>query len=390
MKYAKNGFRNRVLAAAVFLGLLISACLPAGAEESKPVPTLESESRALDGVELPGDFLAEEGALVSIYEKINPGVVAIITYERGTPAGQGSGFVVDSEGHILTNYHVIENAELLEVAFPSGFRAEGRVIGTDLDSDIAVVKVDAPAGELVPLPLGESAQVKVGQTVIAIGNPYGLSGTMTVGIVSARGRLLESMRSAPGGFYFSAADLIQTDAAINPGNSGGPLLNLNGEVIGINRAIRTNSGEGSSVLANTGIGFAVPIDIARRVAPYLIRDGSYDYPYLGIVSREDLTLAERQALDLPADVLGAYVLSVTDGSPAARAGLRGGSQPTDIVDLQAGGDLITAVDDQPIRTFNDLLNYLVTYKSPGEEVNLSVLRGDQQLTIQVKLVARPQ
>jgi 2-alkenal reductase len=134
----------------------------------------------------------------------------------------------------------------------------------------------------------------------------------------------------------------------------------------------------------------VPIDIARRVTPYLIREGSYDYPYLGIVSREDLTLAERQALDLPAGVLGAYVLSVTDGSPAARAGVRGGSQTTSIADLQAGGDLITAVDDQPIRTFNDLLNYLVTYKSPGEEVNLSVLRGDQRLTIQVELVARPQ
>lgn len=390
MKSAKTGLRNRIWAVTVLLGLAVSACLPASAVESNPVPTLESEGQALGGLDLPGDFLSDESVLVSIYEKINPGVVAIITYASGKPSGQGSGFVVDKEGHILTNYHVIENAELLEVAFPSGYRAEGQVIGTDLDSDIAVVKVDAPADELVPLPLGESAQVKVGQTVIAIGNPYGLSGTMTVGIVSARGRLLESMRSAPGGFYFSAADLIQTDAAINPGNSGGPLLNLKGEVIGINRAIRTNSGEGSSVLSNTGIGFAVPIDIARRVTPYLIREGSYDYPYLGIVSREDLTLAERQALDLPAGVLGAYVLSVTDGSPAARAGVRGGSQTTSIADLQAGGDLITAVDDQPIRTFNDLLNYLVTYKSPGEEVNLSVLRGDQRLTIQVELIARPQ
>jgi len=197
------------------------------------------------------------------------------------------------------------------------------------------------------------------------------------------------MHLAPGGLYFSAADLIQTDAAISPGNSGGPLLNLKGEVVGINRAIRTDNEAGSDVLSNTGIGFAVPIDIARRVTPYLIRDGYYDYPYLGIVSRADLTLAERQALHLPMDVLGTYVLAVTDGSPAAKAGLRGGTQPTPFDDLPAGGDLITAVDDQPIRTFNELLNYLVTYKSPGDELQLSVWRGEQQLTLNVELTARP-
>ncbi len=389
MKLDIRGIRLHRIAGLALLAAVISACIPARAVEMPPVSTLESAGSGLKNVEPLADFTADGSVLVAIYEQINPGVVAIITYSRDTSIGQGSGFVVDKEGHILTNYHVIENAEYLEVVFSSGYRAAGEVVGTDLDSDIAVVKVDAPRDELIPLPLGESALVKVGQTVIAIGNPYGLSGTMTVGIVSARGRLLESMRSAPGGFNFSAADLIQTDAAINPGNSGGPLLNMNGEVIGINRAIRTNSSEGPAILANTGIGFAVPIDIARRVTPYLIRNGAYDYPYLGIVSREDLTLAERQVLDLPPDVLGAYVLSVPEGSPAAKAGLRGGNQSTSITDLPAGGDLITAVDDQPVRNFNDLLNYLVTYKSPGEEVQLTVLRGSQQITMQVELIARP-
>lgn len=368
--------------------LLSGGCLPARPQAAEAVPTLESAASRIQRANPVESYITDEDVLVSIYERINPGVVAIITYAQNSPFGQGSGFVVDMDGHILTNYHVIESAESVEVAFPSGYRTTGTVVGTDLDSDIALVKVSAPGDQLFPLPLGESALVKVGQTVIAIGNPYGLSGSMTVGIVSARGRLLDSMRSAQGGYYFSSADLIQTDAAINPGNSGGPLLNLNGEVIGINRAIRTDGG-GTGLLANTGIGFAIPIDIARRVTPYLIRDGSYEYPYLGIVSREDLTLAERTALDLPEDSQGAYVLSVPSGSPADMAGLRGGNQPTNITDLPAGGDWITAVDGQPIRNFNDLLSYLVTYKSPGDQVELSVLRNGQELTITVNLTARP-
>lgn len=387
---------TRNVGSPLWIGLMMLAafvlqaggCLPARPQAAEAVPTLESAASRIQRANPVESYITDEDVLVSIYEKINPGVVAIITYAQNTPFGQGSGFVVDMDGHILTNYHVIESAESVEVAFPSGYRTTGTVVGTDLDSDIALVKVSAPSDQLFPLPLGESALVKVGQTVIAIGNPYGLSGSMTVGIVSARGRLLDSMRSAQGGYYFSSADLIQTDAAINPGNSGGPLLNLNGEVIGINRAIRTDGG-GTGLLANTGIGFAIPIDIARRVTPYLIRDGSYEYPYLGIVSREDLTLAERTALDLPEDSQGAYVLSVPSGSPADRAGLRGGSQPTNITDLPAGGDWITAVDGQPIRNFNDLLSYLVTYKSPGDLVELSVLRNGQELTITVNLTARP-
>ncbi len=223
-------------------------------------------------------------------------MVAINVYGQDNTGGQGSGFVFDSAGYILTNYHVVQGAQEIEIVFSSGYRAEGKVIGTDLDSDLAVVSVDAPAGEIHPLPLGSSKDVKVGQTVLAIGNPYGLTGSMTVGIVSARGRLLDSLHQSSGGSNFTAADLIQTDAAINPGTSGGPLFNLKGEVIGITRAIHTSGEEGVTTLANSGIGFAVPIDIVKRVTPYLIKNGFYDYPYLGIVSKEELNLDEHKKL----------------------------------------------------------------------------------------------
>ena len=373
----------------ILIGFLFSACSHAAISSIEPAPTLSSSEGVLASDNAVPEIRPDNSDLTTIYENVNPGVVSIIVYSDNVFAGQGSGFVIDDDGHILTNYHVIENSVEIELAFPSGYRAEGEVIGTDLDSDIAVIKADVPEEELTPLPLGNSSETKVGETVIAIGNPYGLSGTMTVGIVSARGRLLDSMREAPSGFYFSAADLIQTDAAINPGNSGGPLLNVRGEVIGINRAIRTNGEFGEGILSNTGIGFAVPIDIARRVVPYLIRDGNYDYPYLGIVSRENMTLAELEVIDLPRDAQGAYVLSVPEGSPADQAGVVGGSEPTAFANLQAGGDLITAVDGQPIRNFSDLLTYLVTNKSPGDTLDLTILRDGQELVIPVVLGKRP-
>jgi len=379
-----------IFPAVISFALMVSACAPASSPSLTPAPTLESTESAFF---VEGDASAihpSDELLVSIYGMINPGVVAIIVYTDGVPVGQGSGFVMDQDGHILTNYHVVENAVDFEIVFSDGYRAVGEVIGTDLDSDIAVLKVTIPKEELVPLALGSSSEIKVGQTVVAIGNPYGLSGTMTVGIISARGRLLDSMRSAPSGFYFSAADLIQTDAAINPGNSGGPLLNLAGEVIGINRAIRTNGDQTGGIISNTGIGFAVPIDIVKRVTPYLIRDGQYDYPYLGITSREDLTLSERAALSLPSEVQGAYVLSVPSGSPADLAGIRAGSSQTRFEGLNAGGDLITAANGSPIRNFSDLLNYLVTHTSPGDIVKLTILRDNKEIIVPVELTARPQ
>ena len=204
---------------------------------------------------------------MALYESVSPGTVAIITDQ-----GQGSGFVYDGQGNIVTNYHVIEGATTVEVRFTSGYMAYGTIVGTDLDSDLAIVKVDAPAGELHPLPLGDSTSLKVGQTVVAIGNPFGLNSTMTVGIVSALGRTLDSAHETSDGNFFTAGDIIQTDAAINPGNSGGPLFNINGEVIGINRAIRTNSTTATGQPVNSGIGFAISVNMVKRVAPVFDRN----------------------------------------------------------------------------------------------------------------------
>jgi len=376
--------------AGLLLVVLLTACSVQTAASQTAIPTLESASQSAPVETAAASALNGQVSYESLYEQINPGVVAIIVYYQETASGQGSGFVFDDQGHILTNYHVVEGGELIEVVFSSGYRVNGQVIGKDLDSDIAVLSVDVPAGEIHPLVLGSSSEVKVGQQVVAIGNPYGLSGTMTLGIVSARGRMLDSMRESPSGGYFTAADLIQTDAAINPGNSGGPLLNLQGEVIGINRAIRTNGEDGVSTLSNSGIGFAVPVDVVKRVTPYLIANGSYDYPYMGIVSREELTLSEREYLGLPVDVQGAYVISVLENGPAAQGGMIGATSETVYTALPKGGDLITAVDDQPIRAFSDLLSFLVAHKSPGDSMNVTVLRDGASLDLTILLTKRPE
>jgi S1-C subfamily serine protease len=384
----KNINRFKIIGLFISGLIILASCAILSIERLNPLPLLENQAEqpVLDSGML-ADFASNE-SLISLYESVNPGVVAIIVYNDGVVVGQGSGFLFDDQGHILTNFHVVENAAQIEVIFPSGLDVYGELIGSDLDSDIAVIKTDISEVDVKPLILGNSANVKVGQYVVAIGNPYGLSGTMTVGIVSARGRLLDSLRAAPSGGFFTAPDLIQTDAAINPGNSGGPLLNMNGEVIGINRAIRTNEG-GDGVLSNSGIGFAIPIDIVKRVIPYLIRDGKYEYPYLGIISRQNLTLVEKEVLGFSVENQGAYVIDVPENGPAADAGLRGGTEETIIVDLQAGGDLIMAVDGESIRNFSDLLAYLVTYKSPGDEMKITVLRDGQELEIKVVLEKRP-
>ena len=377
----------------ILIGLMVlavfTACVAPSTDTETSLPTLESSGNVVDFTELLDEGVKREELYTLLYEQVNPGVVAINVYSIESGGSQGSGFVIDLDGHILTNYHVIETADEIEVVFSSGYRALGVLVGADLDSDIAVVRADVPEEELYPLALGSSVGIKVGQIVVAIGNPYGLSGTMTVGIVSARGRLLESMRETSLGSNFSSADLIQTDAAINPGNSGGPLLNLNGEVIGINRAIRTNGEDGVFTLSNSGIGFAVPIDIVKRVTPYLIENGSYDYPYLGIVSREELNLLERKQLELPVDVQGAYVIEVAENGPADKAGIIGGSIETDSEYLLAGGDLIIAIDDREVRGFSELLSYLVTYNSPGDTVTLTVLRDGEEITKPVILTSRP-
>jgi 2-alkenal reductase len=328
-----------------------------------------------------------DNPLIDIYQRTNPGVVAILVLTTNGN-GLGSGFVIDEEGHILTNYHVIEGVSELEVDFPSGYKTRGVVIGTDTDSDLAVVKVDAPAEELHPLPLGDSSKIQVGQTVVAIGSPFRFNGTMTTGIVSSLGRTLSSLRAAPGGSYFTAGDIIQTDAAINPGNSGGPLLNLQGEVIGVNRAIETYNINAEADPLNSGIGFAIAINTVKRVVPALINEGSYDYPYLGISSLSEINLLQQEALGL-SQPNGAYVTSVTPNSPADRAGLRAGNVETDIINLYSGGDLIIAIDGRPIMTFSDLLTYLIQEKSPGDIVTFTVMRGEQDFQLELVLGKRP-
>ena len=265
--------------------------------------------------------------------------------------------------------------------FANGLRVRGTVLGADSAADLAVLKVDVPADQLVALPLGDSDAVEVGQRVVAIGNPFGLSGTMTIGIVSGLGRILPTDVSAPGGGSFSAPDIIQTDAAINPGNSGGPLLNLRGEVIGVNQSIRTETG------ANSGISFSIASNTVKRVVPALIETGHFEYPYLGISSTSDLTLPQIEFLGLSQNT-GAYVSEVTPGGPAEAAGVHGDRTDTP-GDLQGGGDLIIAIDGKPVIAFADVLSYLVNHASVGQTVTLTVIRDGTQQDIPVTLGERP-
>jgi 2-alkenal reductase len=325
-------------------------------------------------IQVSQDLLSEQGALISIYQVVSPGVVSI-TVTTPTGEAQGSGFVYDTEGHIVTNYHVVEGETYIEVAFPSGLKAVGEVIGEDRDSDLAVIHVDVPASELHPQILGDSDALLVGQYVVAIGNPFGLHGSMSTGIVSSLGRTLDSLNAAGEGGFFSAGDLIQTDAAINPGNSGGPLLNLNGEVIGVNRAIRTFSTAEDGNALNSGVGFAVSSNMVKRVVPNLIAEGHFDYPYLGISSNPDLSLAEAQELGLERTD-GALITRVLPDGPAAEVGLE-------------AGDFIIAIDSIHIKNFDEMLSYLFKHKSPGDTVELTIIRSGEELAIELVLGARP-
>lgn len=386
----------RIILPVIVIAMTVLACAaPTFALTSNQVPTPaaavqvpQNVPASSQPVQMPAVVSSSQDMLVNLYSTVSPGVVAI-QVATASGGGLGSGFVYDNQGHIITNYHVVEGATDLEVDFPSGFKTTGKVVGTDQDSDIAVVKVDAPASELHPVKLGDSDTIKVGQTVVAIGNPFGLDSTMTMGIISALGRTLESAHQSPDGSLYTAGDLIQTDAAINPGNSGGPLLDLNGEVIGINRAIQTsgNTTVGTEP-GNIGIGFAISINIVKRVVPALIANGKYDYPYLGLSSLPDISLTVQKALGLDRSV-GAYIVEVVPGGPADKAGLVAGSKKTDIQGLLKGGDLIIAIDDQPILTFGDMLKYLINQKSPGDTVKLTILRDGQEKEITLTLGSRP-
>lgn len=313
-----------------------------------------------------------EASLIGIYQRANPATV----YIEVPGVGSGTGFVYSADGYIVTNNHVVDSGGTYEVVFASGEHEWAELVGVDVDSDLAVIKVKKIPDSVTPLSLAEVGSIQVGQLVVAIGNPFGEQGSMSIGIVSGLGRSLTSQRILDSGGSYSLPSVIQTDAAINPGNSGGPLLNLDGDVIGVNSAIRTRSG------ANEGVGFSIPVDALHRIIPDLIKTGSHAYSYVGASFANRLTLDSKEQLDLP-QVTGAYVLGVSQGTPAGNAGLR----PADVNGL--GGDLIVAIDGTPILDFEDLNSYLVFHTSAGQNVTFTVIRDGVSIELPITLGERP-
>ena len=294
--------------------------------------------------------------------------------------GQGSGFVWDTQGHIVTNRHVVVDAERISVQFSDGSAYDAEVVGLDQDSDLAVIKVGRDAEQLAPVTLGDSNEVRVGQLAITIGNPFGQEFTTTTGIVSAIGRTIRAGNSA-----FSLPKVIQTDAPMNPGNSGGPLLDRKGQVIGVDAQIITRSG------ANTGIGFAIPVNIAKQVVPVLISEGSFTYSWLGIRGTT-VTPEAVDSMGAPEGTRGAQVIALAKDGPAHIGGLIGStkSKQTPQGNIRYGGDVITAINDQPVLGMTDLIVYLLENTRPGDTVAMRVVReGGGVAEIKVTLDARP-
>jgi 2-alkenal reductase len=384
---------KRILIVLMTLGLLAMACsalLPAAPATPTPaVPTATQTALPPPTPAPVGSLLGADGSLAALYSKVNPGVVTIIAYGSGTGNDAlGSGFVIDTNGDILTNMHVIASAVSVEVDFPSGFMAQGTIAAKDPNSDVAVIHVDAPAGELHPLALGDSSLMKIGDPVIAIGNPFGLYNTMTTGIVSALGRTDDSLSSTTDSGFYLIGDMIQTDAALNPGNSGGPLLNLKGEVIGINRSILTGSSTQSGSATNSGLGFAVSSNLVKRVLPDLLSSGKYDYPYLGISTLSEIHLQTEQLLGIPY-TYGVYITGVAAGGPAETAGLRAGTVDIpNVASLKKGGDLIIAINSQKVNGFGDMVSYIVMNFKPGDTAAFTVYRDGGTVDVPVKLGSR--
>lgn len=322
-------------------------------------------------------------ALTSIYRTVNPSVVYIITKHETADLGSGSGFVYDDQGHIVTNNHVVTAGDDFEVVFADGARRHATLIGTDVDSDLAVIKVDELPEGIRPVPLGDFNDVEVGQFAIAIGNPFEQQGSISLGIVSALGRSLRSQRPTEDLGFFSLPEVIQTDAPINPGNSGGPLLNVQGEVIGVNSAIRSVTG------FNSGVGFAIPVAAVSRVVPSLISEGSYSYPYLGISTPSfEIDLDTWEELNL-GGYQGVYITRATEGGPADEAGIIPMPDNSAEAELEPGGDLIIGIDDQEVNEFHDLISYLVFETEVGQTVDLTVVRDGEEITVPVTLGERP-
>lgn len=355
-------------------------------------PTIEAERRAI---------VAEQEALFTeVYRRVSPAVVSIdvsgsldmvlpeghpfnpnIDPQEIIPLARGSGFLYDSQGYIVTNNHVVENAEELLVTFFDGSSSIAQLVGTDPGSDLAVIKVEQIPPGAAAVPLGNSEEVMVGQTAIAIGNPFGLQNTLTVGVISGLGRSLIGPEG--GGGRFSIPNIIQTDAAINPGNSGGPLLNTRGEVVGVNTAISSLRG------GFEGVGYAVPSRVVARIVPALIREGHYDHPWIGIsMVGLDPLLAQRFGLEVSDGVL---VTGVQEGSPGDAAGLRVGTRRESYAGgtLILGGDIITAINGQTVHTGDDLVSYLQLNASVGDTLTLTVIRDGAEQQIPITLAARP-
>ncbi|NPA91873.1 MAG: PDZ domain-containing protein [Chloroflexi bacterium] len=412
--------RYTVLTLFLLFALILSACSMPGASswpntkapaqtpraQEMPTPTVPTNgTNGANGAKeppiqtsAPQLIAGLEETLSHIYEEVNPSVVHIKVVKAAPPnpftpqpqvqKGVGSGIVWDKEGHIVTNNHVVEGADHITVTFADGTQAEAELMGTDPDSDLAVIKVNVPADQLHPIRVGDSTRLKVGQLAIAIGNPFALSGTMTVGIISALGRVLPTEDQGMMGIPYAIPDIIQTDAPINPGNSGGALLNSKGELIGVTTAIL------SPVRASVGIGFAIPSVIVQKVVPQLIEKGHYEHPWLGILI-ETLTPEIAKAMGLPEDQRGVLILQVTPDSPADKAGLRGSDRRVTVeIDgskktIPVGGDVIIAIDGHPVRTGDDLLTYLARYTEVGQTVTLTILRDGKKMDVKVTLAARP-
>lgn len=373
------------LSAILFFALVSLACgVPARSLTSSqptPVAVVVQANPTASSSELTL-VTTEDQVLVDLYSRLNPSVVNITVYlnQNGAQAvyAQASGFVYDDQGHILTNAHVVHGTDAVEVTFSDGLIRTATPVGEDLFSDLAVIKVDLPSG-VTTIPLGTMDELAVGQTVVVIGNPFGFEGTLTRGIISALGRTIPSQT------IFSIPQAIQTDAAINLGNSGGPLLNLNGDVVGVVDQIET-TGTSSG---NIGVGFAIPVSLVHRVAPALIESGQYAWPWLG-VSGYSVDPALVKAMNLPVEQ-GAYISTITDGGPALAAGLHGTTETItqDGRSVEVGGDVITAIDGQPVKTFDDILVYLSLQTSPGQEVSLTILRDGKYQEIKLQLGTRP-
>jgi serine protease Do len=396
----------------IFLAILlvVVGCSSQNPSATMPESSSPESNEILPVVPSPGLAGLEE-TLQDIYERVNPSVVNIRVIQKeeimfpsfpeipGFPffdlpipeqpeeyyrEGSGSGFVWDREGHIVTNNHVVADADRISVTFHDGTTVSGEVVGSDADSDLAVVKVDVPHEQLQAVEIADSTQLKVGQLAVAIGNPFGLKGTMTVGFVSALGRLLPAETDTQTGSTYNIPDVIQTDAAVNPGNSGGVLVDREGKVIGVTTAII------SPVQASAGIGFAVPSAIVNKVVPALIKAGYYEHPWLGI-SGISLSPELAEAMDLQSTQRGVLVVDVTPDSPADEVNLRGSDRQVTIrgEQVRVGGDIITAIDDQPVKEFGDLVTYLARSTEIGQKVALTLLRQGKETEVTVALAARP-